>query len=384
MLDLADAMIESAVGVTPVPLGVADGFLIDGETVAVPLAVEEPSILAAATFGARILSEEHGILTWFTYPVMTAQVFVEGNSDRVAAAIEHGDEQIRDCLAEPLASITARGGGLRRISTQRMADPPCVKVCIDVDVRDAMGANLLNTAAEIAGRRISEIAGAPVAMAILTNSACARRAGAEFDIDVSSLARTADGETPGADVARRICLASDIAHADSDRAVTHNKGIMNGISGLALATGNDTRAIEAAAHAWAAREGRYTALSTFTTDGERLRGSLELPLPFATVGGAVGMHPASRYALAILGNPTAARLARIAAAVGLVQNFAALNALVTAGIQQGHMRLHAERIAFTAGARDSEIRKVAAALAQTGAFDVETARAVLADIRSRR
>ena len=381
--ELSDVMVESAIGCTPVPLGVATGFLIDGVDVTIPLAVEEPSIIAAATFAARLTRRDGGFTTWASAPLMTAQVFLEQVSTEGLAKLHDFGPQVEAALSRTLSTLAERGGGFRRFEVSRLPETGSVRADIIIDVRDAMGANRLNTAAELVRPLLEEASGGRAVMAILSNEARDRLAGARFSIPVE---RLAVGLSPGADpaeTARRIAVAAAIAQEDTARAVTHNKGIMNGIAGLALATMNDTRAIEAAAHAWAARSGRYRSLSTFTADAGVLRGSLELPLPFATVGGAVDFHPASRASLAILGNPDAPRLARIAAALGLAQNLAALRALVTEGIQQGHMRYHAARLAWRAGARGPEVRMVAEALAKEERSDIAAAGRALAALRER-
>ena len=253
----------------------------------------------------------------------------------------------------------------------RLPQTGLVRVDLRIDVRDAMGANILNTAAEHARPLLEQASGGRALMCILGNAAEERRAGARFALPLEALppqARPGGGVFSRRELARRIAAAGELAREDPQRAVTHNKGIMNGITSLALATMNDARAVEAAAHAWAARDGRYRSLSAYRFDGERLEGELELPLPFAAVGGAVGFHPASRLALKVLGRPDARRLARIAAAVGLAQNFAALLALVGGGIQRGHMRYHAVRLAYQAGARGPEIRRLAERLAERGVY----------------
>jgi hydroxymethylglutaryl-CoA reductase len=211
-----------------------------------------------------------------------------------------------------------------------------------VDVRDAMGANLLNTCGEAVAAKLEELTGLVPLMSIVSNGASLRRAHAVFSLPFASLSRAARG-LDGEETAVRIAEASLVAGADRDRAITHNKGIMNGVTGLAIATGNDSRAMEAAAHAWASRNGSYQPLSSYTVVGENLRGEIELPVPLASVGGGVGVNPGSAFALDLLGRPDAPLLGRIAAALGLAQNFAALLALTTEGIQRGHMRLHDRR-----------------------------------------
>jgi hydroxymethylglutaryl-CoA reductase len=370
MLDLADVMVESAVGVMPVPLGVATGVLIDGRTVDVPLAVEEPSVVAALSYAGRLLRAGGGIHTWASDPVMTAQVFVSQAGRRGIEVLESRRDEIASVVDSRLGSLVARGGGFRDLDILALPRTGLLRLHLHVDVRDAMGANVLNTATEALRSHLEEWTGGRVLMCILSNSARRRSAGAEFAVPLTSLRAEGLGRR---ELAERIVLASDLAQEDADRAVTHNKGIMNGISSLALATGNDTRAVEAAAHAWAARDGLYRGLSQYRLEGEELSGRLEMPLPVATVGGAVSVHPAARLALAVLGHPNATELSRIAVAVGLVQNFAALRALVSEGIQKGHMHHHAARLAFQVGARGAEIQRVVEGLTAAGTYSLDAA-----------
>ena len=387
--EISDVMVESAVGCMPVPLGIAEGFLVDGEEVAIPMAVEEPSVIAAATFGARLVRRDGGFTTWATEPLMTAQVFLEGVTEEGEKRLASCGPRVRETLAAPLSSLERRGGGYRGLRVSRLPSTT-VRVDLLIDVRDAMGANRLNTAAERARPVLEEVGGGRALISILTNAAEERRAGARFSVPVDRLAVRLPPGMDAAEAARRVVAASCLAQEDPSRAVTHNKGIMNGISSLALATLNDTRAIEAAAHAWAARGGGYRGLSRYTVEGGALRGELELPLAFATAGGSVDFHPASRASLSILGNPDSRRLSRIAAALGLAQNLAALLALVTTGIQQGHMRYHAARLAWRAGARGQEVRRLAQEMAAgaanpgaAGSVDPGDVRALLEKMRER-
>jgi len=371
LLEIADLMVESAVGVTPVPLGVASGFVIDGEIRHIPMALEEPSVVAAATFVGRLIAAHGGIVTWATDPVMTVQIFLEGVADGREEEIKKEKERLEARLKQNLTPFSMYGGGLKGISVKRLPETGLVRVHVSADVRDAMGANVLNTAAENVKTELERMTGGRTLMCIITNSASDRRAGARFSLPFRRLSR---GSYSGADAARRVVLASELAQEDPDRAVTHNKGVMNGITALALATGNDTRAIEAAVHAYAARTGRYRGVTSFVLESDHITGFVELPLPFATVGGAVDLHPAYRFARKVLGNPNAVELSRIAAALGLVQNFAALWALVTEGIQKGHMKLHAARLAYLAGARGEEVRRLAHMIWKEKAFTLDRAR----------
>ena len=355
MMDLADVMVEQAIGYMGMPLGLAGPFLIDGEQLMIPMATEEPSVIAAASFAGNLLSRHGGIITHSAEPVMTAQIFVEELGDRgeeAADAVMASIDDIRGRLEPILQSMESRGGGWRGMDVRWIAPSVTLAVNFRIDVRDAMGANLLNSAAEELRPYIEEITGGRVLMAILSNRSWDRTATARLRLPVEDLGRNG---FDGRETARRIVRAARVAREDANRAVTHNKGIMNGISALALATANDTRAIEAAAHAYAGRYGPYHGLSEYWVEDDILHGSLEMPLPFAVTGGAVGFHPVSRWSLSVLGNPDAPRLSRIAAALGLAQNLSALRALVSEGIQKGHMGLHTRRLSYDAGARGEDL-----------------------------
>lgn len=345
-VEAADRMVENVVGLIGVPLGIATNFIVNGVELLVPMATEEPSVVAAASNAARIARSTGGFHASSTAAVMQAQVQVLDVADphgarlRVLAAREElmsaGDEQ------DP--GLVSAGGGLRdltaRVVETRLGDHLVVHLV--VDVRDAMGANAVNTMAEALAPRIAELAGGRALLRILTNKADLRlvRARATFD---------ADG-LGGNQVVDDMVAAAALAEADPYRAATHNKGIMNGITAVALATGNDTRAIEAGAHSHAVgASGRYTSLSQFEKDADgRLSVSLELPMAVGIVGGATRNHPTAQAALRLLGVTRAAQLAEIIAATGLAQNVAALRALADEGIQRGHMALHT-RSATTTG-----------------------------------
>ena len=373
---VADLLVENAIGTFALPVGLATGFRVDGQDLVVPLATEEASVVAAASYGARLLSEGAGgagIRTEADPPIATVQLFVEQPHGDAEHAVSAARDEIAALVDDAVASLVRRGGGFRSLTGQRVGD--VLKVEIDLDVRDAMGANKVNTAGEAVRPLLERLTGGRTLMAIVTNASRRALVRASGQVPCSRLGR---GGYSGAEVAQRIVRAAKIAAADHDRAVTHNKGVLNGIAALTQATGNDTRAVEAAAHGWAAASGAcYAPLTTYHVSGGLLHCRLECPLPLGTVGGAVGAHPVSRLALRILGNPNSRRLASVGAAVGLAQNLAALRALVTEGIQQGHMRLHAERLAFDAGARGAEIAEIAAALAETGRLDVAAARKLL-------
>ena len=382
-LDLADVMVESAVGCVPLPLGIADGFLIDGREVSIPMAVEEPSVIAAASFAARLVRRDGGFATWASEPLMSTQVFLEGVTRDGEQALSECEHELRQRLSGPLESLARRGGGYRGFHVDRLPSGT-LKVDLVIDVRDALGANRLNTAAEAVRPLLERVSGGRVLMAILTNAAQQRTAGARFSIPLERLAQGLPEGISAEEAARRVAAASVVAQEDPTRAVTHNKGIMNGITSLALATMNDARAVEAAAHLWASRDGTYRGLSRFDRDSGRLRGELELPLALATAGGSVDFHPTARACLRILGNPDSRGLCRIAAALGLAQNFAAVLALVTHGIQKGHMKYHGARLAYQAGARGELARRIAEELSREGTLDAGSARAHFEKLRERR
>ncbi|MBL8952501.1 MAG: hydroxymethylglutaryl-CoA reductase, degradative, partial [Myxococcaceae bacterium] len=340
----ADQMIENAIGVFGVPLGLGLNFNINGRDVLVPMAVEEPSVVAAVSLAAKIVREAGGFTAEADAPLMIGQVQVANLSpDTVAEAVG----ALRMSAPEILASanrchpaLVARGGGARELEVRVLpADDGTLLVVVHllVDVLDAMGANIINTMAEGVAPLIELLTGGKVYLRILSNLADHRLARARCSLPVELLA---DFGKSGREIASGIVQASRFAELDSHRAATHNKGIMNGIDAVALATGNDWRAIEAGAHAFAAMHGAYRPLSTWRLLGERLEGALELPLAVGTVGGAVRSHPLAQLGLKLMGSPSARELAQVMAAVGLAQNLAAVRALGSVGIQQGHMALH--------------------------------------------
>ena len=380
--NLADILVEHAVGICAVPLGLASGFLIDGKKYIIPLAVEEPSVIAAAGYGAHIIAQGGGFTTHAEPSITESYIYIE-HADR-GAMEKINKEQLANILAPVLARLEKRGGGLCGIQTYLLPETKLIAVELSIDVCDAMGANIVNTAAEAARPYLESVTGGNVLMCILSNASIHRKAFAEFFLPFEQLTPYCKGFS-AQETARRIVLATDLANEDPHRAVTHNKGIMNGIASLALATMNDTRAIEAAAHAWSLRGGKIVSLSQFSIDGDALHGKLELPLAFGTVGGSIDLHPGAQSALRILGNPDSRMLARIAVAVGLAQNFSALLALVTSGIQRGHMKYHAARIAYKAGARGATARMIGEKLAQEKNYSVERARELLqqSDLKDR-
>ena len=383
MVELADVMVESAVGYIAVPLGVATGFLVDNQAVDVPMATEEPSIIAAATYGASIVRRAHGFTTAPAHTITTGQLFIERPGVHAAGLLVKAEESLRTRAAPLLERMERRGGGWRGMEVRRLVETGVLELRVDVDVRDAMGANIVNSVMESLRADVESISGGRTVMAILTNTGDRRIATAGCEIPVDLLARSG---LDGAEVARRIVVANRIACESPSRAVTHNKGIMNGVTAVALATGNDTRALEAAAHYHALRDGSYRTLTRYEIverDGRSyLSAQLSMPVVLGVVGGAAGMHPASAAALELLGRPSAARLTSIAVSVGLAQNLAALGALVTEGIQRGHMGLHAERVAWAAGARGPERRLVVEAMRERHEYGADAAGEELARLRA--
>lgn len=372
--DLADILIESAIGTFPIPLGLATGFLIDETEYAIPMAIEEPSVIAAASFAAGIIKAGGGFTTWSSEPIMTAQVYLT-NCAQPQEAIFEAEHSLKEAVDILIPKMKERGGGYRSLEVAQV-DSTLI-VSIHVHVGDAMGANVANTIAEGLKNRLKDITGGNVLMAILTNASDKRRAKASFQVPEKYFRKN---NFSGEEVCKKIVEANDLALKVPERAITHNKGIMNGISSLALATGNDTRAIESAAHFYAQKSGQYLPLTSYSYADKQLKGSLELPLPFGTIGGAVSFWPAAQFSLKLLGNPSSQKLSQIAASLGLAQNLAALFALVTEGIQSSHMPLHAAKLAFNAGARGEEIRLLASKLGDCQ--DLAKARERLMEMRN--
>lgn len=375
-LTVANGMIENVIGKFELPLGVATNFTVNGRDYLVPMAVEEPSVVAAASYMAKIARSGGGFTASCTTPIMRAQIQVVGLSDPQGARarlLSHRDELIEKANSRDTVLVNL-GGGCKDIEIHVFPETPIgpmVVLHLLVDVRDAMGANTVNTMAEMLAPQVEEVTGGKVRLRILSNLADRRVVTASVRIPAEAFTtRTLRGE----DVALGIVEACALAIIDPYRAATHNKGIMNGIDPVVVATGNDWRAIEAGAHAYAARDGRYTSLTTWEIDREgALVGTLEMPMALGIVGGATRTHPAAQAALKLMQVTSAQELAEVTAAVGLAQNMAALRALATEGIQRGHMTLHARNIAITAGAAGEEIDRVAKAIVAAG--DVSVARA---------
>jgi len=377
-LDQADKMVENVVGLFAIPLGIATNFLIDGGEVLIPMATEEPSVIAAASNGARMALAGGGFVTSSTRPVMRALIQVTGVEDPSGArlAILARTEEIAARANEKDPMLVRYGGGVVGVEANVVSTRkgPMVVVHLLVDCRDAMGANAVNTMAEALAPFIEEITGGKVRLRIISNLADLRlaRARAVFKAE----------EIGGSEVVDAVVLASALAESDPYRAATHNKGIMNGVTAVTMASGNDTRAIEAGAHSFAARGGTYRSLSVYekNRDGD-LVGTIELPVAVGTVGGATRVHPVARANMKILGLNSADDLGRILASVGLAQNFAALRALATEGIQRGHMSLHAKNVAVQAGAVGDEIDIVAAKMAAEKKINVDRAKELLSEMK---
>lgn len=360
-LEQADHMIENVVGVYSLPLGIAVNFQINGRDYLVPMAVEEPSVVAAISHAAKLVRAGGGFQAETSEPVMIGQIQVLDlrDLDEAVAALEaHRAELMEQAnCCDPL--MLRLGGGARDLVFRPLPDTPAgpmLIVHLHYDVRDAMGANTVNTAVEAMAPLVAEITGGRTNLRILSNLADQRLATARGVVPAALLA----GEGfSGAEAAQRIAEANAFAVADPYRAATHNKGIMNGIDAVVIATGNDWRAIEAGAHAYAARQGRYSALTDWhVNDDGDLYGELTLPMAVGTVGGATRVHPMAQVAMKILNPASAQELAMVLAAVGLAQNLAAIYALSTVGIQKGHMRLHARQVAMAAGATPDQVEAI--------------------------
>lgn len=383
-IDRADKMIENVIGTYELPLGVATNFTINGRDYLVPMVVEEPSIVAGASYAARMARESGGFVASHTDPIMIGQIQLINIPDMpqaqsaIAAArmrlIEHANRQSH--------SMVARGGGARDIEIHPFADTPMgpmLVVHLLIDCRDAMGANAVNTMCESVAPMLEDLSGGRAMLRILSNLTDRRLATAKVRIAPKSLER--DGIS-GDEVIERMLWAHAFAVVDPYRATTHNKGIMNGIDPVIIATGNDWRAIEAGAHAWASRNGRYTSLSHWERDNDGyLCGELTMPLAVGIVGGATRVHPTAQSALAFLDIHTAGELAEVCVCAGLASNLAAMRALATEGIQRGHMALHARQVAMAAGAEGDEVTAVSQQMIREQRIKPAAAQEILAMLR---
>jgi len=378
--NLADHMIENVVGTYSLPLGIGLNFVVNGREVLVPMVIEEPSVVAGASYMAKLARAAGGFRASADAPEMIGQMQLLDIADLDTAAEAISDA--KDDLLSEVASIdpvlVKLGGGPHDLEIRRIEESPIgpfLVLHLIYDVRDAMGANAVNTACERLAPRIEALTGGRVHLRILSNLADRRLARAECTIFLSELAF---GEFSAEQVRDGIIEAWAFAVADPYRAATHNKGIMNGIDSVVIATGNDWRAVEAGAHAYAARSGRYSSLSNWGKDAKgNLVGSLELPMAVGIVGGATKVHPGAQAALKLMGVTTAAELAENIVSVGLAQNLAALRALATEGIQRGHMSLHARQVAIAAGAQGELIEKLAGELVKENTVRIDRAEQLL-------
>jgi hydroxymethylglutaryl-CoA reductase len=385
----ANHMVENAIGIHALPLGIGLNFQVNGNDVLVPMALEEPSVIAGASFMAKLARAGGGFTATTSAPEMIGQMQVVNITNLHEARLK-----IYEKKAELLAAadeidpvLKKFGGGARELEVHIIEDSSIggfLVLHLIYDVRDAMGANAVNTACERLASQVETITGGKVHLKILSNLADRRMARARCTIPVKELEIVGRDGLPsysGETVRDGIIVACAFAAADPYRAATHNKGIMNGVDAVVIATGNDWRAIEAGAHAYAARNGRYTSLSTWGKDIEgNLAGTLEMPMAVGIVGGATKVHPAARAAIKLMGVKTASELAQIIVSVGLAQNLAALRALATEGIQRGHMSLHARQVAIAAGASGDMIEKVAAQMVSEKTVRIDRAEEILENL----
>lgn len=386
-MEAADHMIENVVGTYALPLGIGLNFQINGKDVLVPMAIEEPSVVAGASFMAKLARTGGGFRATSSAPEMIGQIQVLDVSDAAGARagiLEHKSELLAEADAiDPV--LKKVGGGARDLEVRIIEDSPIglfLVVHLIYDVRDAMGANAVNTACERLAPRIQSITGGRVHLRILSNLADRRMARSTCRIPVQELAFA---QYSGEAVRDGIIEAWAFAASDPYRAATHNKGIMNGVDAVVIATGNDWRAIEAGAHAYAARNGRYTSLSTWRRHkGGDLIGELEMPMAVGIVGGATKVHPGAQAALRLMDVKNASDLAEIIVSVGLAQNMAALRALATEGIQRGHMSLHARQVAIAAGAAGEVIDRVAERMVAEKVVRIDRAQEIMQEISAAR
>jgi hydroxymethylglutaryl-CoA reductase len=378
--EAADHMIENVIGLYSLPLGIALNFSVNGRDVLVPMTLEEPSVVAGASFMAKLARAGGGFTATTTDPLMIGQMQVIQVPNLEEARLKLYEHKA-DLLAEADSIdpvLKKFGGGARDLEIRSFESSPIggfLVIHLIYDVRDAMGANAVNTACERLAPRVEAITGGKVHLRILSNLADRRIARARCGVPVKELAFD---DFSGEEVRDGIIAAYAFAAVDPYRAATHNKGIMNGVDSVVIATGNDWRAIEAGAHAYAARSGRYTSLSTWGRDADgSLVGTLEMPMAVGIVGGATRVHPAAQAAVKLMGVRTASELAEIIVSVGLAQNMAALRALATEGIQRGHMSLHARQVAIAAGASGEMIEKVAAQMVSERVVRIDRAEEIL-------
>ncbi|MGT2928883.1 hydroxymethylglutaryl-CoA reductase, degradative [Streptococcus dentasini] len=375
----ADQIAENVIGRLALPMSLAPDFLIDGKTYHLPMVTEEPSVVAAASYAARLIRRSGGFTTKVHQRRMIGQITLTDVPEQEVAGqtiLAHTKTLISQAnAAHP--SILKRGGGARELWIEHKDS--FLIVYISVDTKEAMGANIVNTMMEALSPTLEKLSEGRCLMAILSNYATESLVTAECRLDWRFLSRK---KAEARELAYKIDLASRLAQVDSYRAATHNKGIFNGIDALVLATGNDWRAIEAGCHAYASASGSYRGLSQWTVDldAKQIIGRMTLPMPIATKGGSIGLNPSVQTAFELLGNPDAKTLAGLIVSLGLAQNFAALKALVSTGIQAGHMKLQAKSLALQAGATDKQITQVVDQLLQAEHMNLETAQAIVKEL----
>jgi hydroxymethylglutaryl-CoA reductase len=381
--ETADKFVENVLGTYALPFGVALNVRVNGHDHVVPMVVEEPSVVAAASNAAKMIRAGGGFHAETDAPLMISQIQLVNVEDTEIAAtlLRLSEKEILALADKAVPGLVARGGGARSIDVRVLGEPKdkMMVVHVIVDCRDAMGANLVNTIAEAVADRLAKIACGEVGLRILSNLCDRRCVRVRCSIPAEALATE---EMDGEAVIDGIVNASRFAELDPYRAATHNKGIMNGVDAVVIATGNDWRAVEAGAHAFAARSGKYSPLAVWCREGSNLVGLLEMPLALGTVGGTLRVHPAARLALSILGTESAAELAMAAACVGLANNLAAVRALATDGIQRGHMAQHARSVALAAGCTGDTVDRVATMIVEARDITLEAAKRALAIVRS--
>ncbi len=383
-LAVADQLSENVVGTFSLPYSIIPELLVNGQDYTVPYVTEEPSVVAAASYASKIIKRAGGFIAQVHERQMIGQVALYQVDDPELAQekIASKKAELLELANQAYPSIVKRGGGARDLHVEEIkGETDFLVVYLHVDTQEAMGANMLNTMLEALKPVLEELSQGQSLMGILSNYATDSLVTASCRIAFRYLSRQKDH---GREIAEKIVLASQFAQADPYRAATHNKGIFNGIDAILIATGNDWRAIEAGAHAFASRDGRYQGLSRWSldTDTEELVGEMTLPMPVATKGGSIGLNPRVALSHELLGNPSAKELAQLIVSIGLAQNFAALKALVSTGIQQGHMKLQAKSLALLAGASESEVAPLVERLIADKTFNLETAQRYLENLRS--
>lgn len=381
---VADQLSENVVGTFSLPYSLVPEVLVNGQEHTVPYVTEEPSVVAAASYASKIIKRTGGFTAQVHERQMIGQValYQVAEPDFAQEKIASKKAELLELANQAYPSIVKRGGGARDLHVEQIkGETDFLVIYLHVDTQEAMGANMLNTMLEALKPVLEELSQGQSLMGILSNYATDSLVTASCRIAFRYLSRQKD---QGREIAEKIALASQFAQVDPYRAATHNKGIFNGIDAILIATGNDWRAIEAGAHAFASRDGRYQGLSQWTLDLEReeLVGRMTLPMPVATKGGSIGLNPRVALSHELLGNPSAKELAQLIVSIGLAQNFAALKALVSTGIQQGHMKLQAKSLALLAGASESEVAPLVERLIADKTFNLETAQRYLENLRS--